>query len=322
MDKLAPLKYGFDSQPVVVQISALRSTRPLPHNALSTKKFLQILASVATVGLIEPVIVTRDAVDSNIYRILDGRLRVEALRRLSRTDATCLIASDDEAYTYNKHVNKLTPAQDARMIARAIARGVESERIATVLGIDINTVRRRANLLEGICGEAATLLADKNCPATTFSTLKQMKPLRQMEAAELMCGQGNFTSAFATAILAATPHDQLSSAVHAEKSQSELAMQLAKLERELATLQANVAETDEQYGIEHLHLAVSAAYIATLLGNKSVAGYIESHHPEFARELSEITRDSVEFTTRPIATRRRDRGSTTGAEGGGMPVQM
>jgi ParB-like chromosome segregation protein Spo0J len=321
MDKLAPLKYGFESQPVVIPISALRSTRPLPHNALSTKKFLQILASVATVGLIEPVIVTRDVVDPKTYRILDGRLRVEALRRLSRIDATCLIATDDEAYTYNKHVNKLTPAQDARMIARAIARGVESERIATVLGIDVNTVRRRANLLEGICSEAATLLADKNCPATTFSTLKQMKPLRQMEAAELMCGQGNFTSAFATAILAATPHDQLASEAQAEKSQTELAMQLAKLERELATLQANVAETDELYGIEHLHLAVSAAYIATLLDNSSVAGYIESHYPEFARGLGEIIKDSVEFTTRPISNRRRDRGPTAGAQSTGAPIQ-
>ena len=36
-----------------------------------------------------------------------------------------------------------------------------------------------------------------------------MKPSRQMEAVEFMCGQGNFTSAFARAIVAATPPEQL-----------------------------------------------------------------------------------------------------------------
>lgn len=321
MDKLMPLKYGFNGQPIDIRISALRSTRPLPHNVLSGKKFLQVLASVAAVGLIEPVIVTRDTDGSGTYRILDGRLRIEALRRLSRNEATCLIATDDEAYTYNKHVNKLTRAQDARMIAKAIARGVKSERIAAVLGIDVNTVRRRANLLDGICGEAATLLADKNCPVTTFSTLKLMKPLRQMEAAELMCGQGNFTSAFAAAILAATPHDLLTSKASSETSQSELTGQLAKLEHELATLQANVAETDEQYGIEHLHLAVSAAYISTLLNNDAVAEYIGSHYPEYAQELTAITKDSTEYTTRRQANARRDHSTTTAAQVGGPPVQ-
>jgi len=296
VDKLTvtiPLKAAFEIQPVVLQLDVLRSTRPLPGTATASKKFLQILASVATVGLVEPIVVARIADSQSTFRILDGRLRVEALRRLSITEATCLVATDDEAYTYNKHINRLTAAQDARMIAKAIERGVPRERIASVLGIDLNTVKRRASLLDGVSPEAASLLADKNCPATTFNTLKLMKPTRQLEAVELMCGQGNFTSAFANAILAATPQTQLEARPTASRrSRNELTGQLGKLERELALLQANVTQTDENYGIEHLHLTVSTAYIATLMGNENVSRWMAGRHPELAVQFEVISRES------------------------------
>ena len=206
MDKLTskPLKAAFESQPVMLELNALDSSRALPNTATSGKKFLQILASIAKIGLVEPLIVVRVEDREKSFRILDGRLRVEALRRLGVSQALCIIATDDESYTYNKHISRLTSAQDARMIAKAIERGVPRERIASVLGIEVGTVKRRSSLLDGISDEAAALLADKACPATTFKALKQMKPSRQMEAVELMCGQGNFTSAFARAIVAAT----------------------------------------------------------------------------------------------------------------------
>ncbi|MBC8752282.1 ParB-like chromosome segregation protein Spo0J [Paraburkholderia sp. WC7.3g] len=295
MNKLPakPLKVAFESQPVVLQLNALESSRPLPHTATSSIKFLQILASVATVGLVEPLIVVRVADTDDRFRILDGRLRIEAMRRLGMNEALCLIATDDEAYTYNKHISRLTSAQDARMIAKAIEHGVPRERIASVLGIEVNTVKRRARLLDGLSDEAAALLADKACPATTFKALKLMKPSRQMEAVELMCGQGNFTSAFARAIVAATPPERLECDAGVRgKRGKEVAEQLAHLERELATLQTTVAQTDERYGIEHLHLTVSAAYIATLVSNERVSRWLKDHHPDFATQFETISQET------------------------------
>lgn len=288
-----PLKAAFERQPVMLRLDALVSSRHLPNNVTSSRKFLQVLASIATVGLVEPVIVARIADDEGRFRILDGRLRAEAVRRLNFTEVLCLVATDDEAYTYNKHISRLTSAQDARMIAKAIERGVSRERIALVLGIDIGTVKRRAELLDGISGEASALLADKPCPATTFNTLKRMKPPRQLQAVELMCGQSNFTSAFARAIVAATPPGQLEQGPGTrKKSENEVMTQLAKLERELATLQATVAQTDERYGIEHLHLTVSAAYVATLVNNERVSHWLNERHPDFAAQFEAISKDA------------------------------
>jgi ParB-like chromosome segregation protein Spo0J len=291
MDELKPnpLKAAFENQPVVLRLDVLNSARALPRSAASGKKFLQILASISTIGLVEPLIVARQSGDTGTFRILDGRLRIEALRRLGLSEALCIIAKDDEAYTYNRYISRLTSAQDARMIARAIEHGVSREHIATVLGIEVNTVKRHASLLDGISQQAAALLADKACPATTFKALKQLKPVRQIAAVELMCGQGNFTSAFARAIVAATPPEQLEPLAK-RKSSNELREQLTSLERELATLQTTVAQTDERYGVEHLHLTVSAAYIAKLLDNEHVSQWLRERHPDFYDQFDLVSK--------------------------------
>src|SRR3546814_6647926 len=82
--------------------------------------------------------------------------------------------------------------------------------------------------------------------------LRRMAPMRQMEAAELMTGQSNYTATFANAILAATPEAQL---VDPRKKkpggeQAVSAEQIARLERELASLQAQVKSVEETYGID------------------------------------------------------------------------
>ncbi|WP_302674771.1 plasmid partitioning protein RepB C-terminal domain-containing protein [Trinickia violacea] len=165
-------------------------------------------------------------------------------------------------------------------------------------------MKRRAGLIDGICPEAAALLADKNCPGTTFTAIKLMKPIRQLEAAELMCGQGNFSSAFAKAIRAATPENLLkpqSATTH--KSEDDLATQLAKLEKELATLQSNATQTDEQYGIDHLHLTVSATYISSLLTSDAVSGWLTEKYPEIAVEFQAIARGVAAPTEHKKAVR-------------------
>jgi ParB-like chromosome segregation protein Spo0J len=289
--RLAPLKTTFEARPVVLHLDSLVSPRQLPKTATSGKKFLQILASIATVGLVEPLIVARVADDTETFCILDGRLRVHALRRLGLDKAQCIIATDDETYTYNKHISRLTSAQDARMIAKAIEHGVSRERIAQVLGIEVSTVKRRASLLDGISEEASALLADKPCPATTFKALKLLRPPRQIVAVELMCGQANFTSAFARAIVAATSPEQLEPDA-GRTTGNEVAEQLGKLERELAVLQTTVARTDEQYGVEHLHLTVSAAYVAKLMENGHVSRWLNEYHPDFSAQFDTISSDA------------------------------
>src|SRR3546814_1717069 len=119
--------------------------------------------------------------------------------------------------TYNKRINRLAPIQEHRMIQRAIDRGVPRERIADALGLDVQTVRKRTRMLEGICPEAVEILKDMPCPAGTFDIIRRMAPMRQMEAAELMTGQSNYTATFAKANLADNPEPKLA---HTRKKQT------------------------------------------------------------------------------------------------------
>lgn len=295
------LRQAFASETRMLKLKDLNFITPIPASALTSKKFLQILASVATVGLVEPVAVIEDSDHAGSFRVLDGRLRVEALRRLNRDDAPCMTATDDESYTYNRHISRLTPVQDARMIARAIEHGVSQERIATVLGISKGTVRQKAVMLDGICREAQALLADKNCPGRTFSALKSMRPPRQVEAAELMCGQGNFASTFARAILAATPPELLEPTRYKRKT-GDLGEQLVQLERELASLQSQVGMIEESYGVNHLHLSVAASYVSTLMANEVIAQWLIEQYPEYSSQFQTIANeaDSAHEPRRPI----------------------
>ncbi len=48
-------------------------------------------------------------------------------------------------------------------------------------------------MLNGICAEVIDLLKDKSVNPHTFETLRKMRPMRQIEAAELMTTAGNYT---------------------------------------------------------------------------------------------------------------------------------
>ncbi|WP_430389538.1 plasmid partitioning protein RepB C-terminal domain-containing protein [Blastomonas fulva] len=93
-----------------------------------------------------------------------------------------MVANDDETYTYNKRVNRLPPVQEHRMIVRAIERGVTAAMIADALGLEVQSIRARFRLLDGICPEAADMLKDTNCSMKVFDMLRRMSNMRQPAA--------------------------------------------------------------------------------------------------------------------------------------------
>ena len=158
---------------------------------------------MAAVGIIEPLVVARSKDRAGRYLLLDGHLRHAVLIESGATEVRCLIAKDDEAFTYNKRINRLATIQEHLMIVRAIDRGVSED---AGQGAESRRPgnRRRRTMLVGISPEVVDLLKDKSVNPTTFEVLRKMKPMRQIEAAELMNTAGNYTSSYAKALLAAT----------------------------------------------------------------------------------------------------------------------
>jgi ParB-like chromosome segregation protein Spo0J len=118
---------------VVLPATALVARRPLQPTAKQSAKYRQIAASVRAVGVIEPPTVFSDPNNPGSYIILDGHLRIEALRDAGAKEIECLLATVEEAFTYNKRINRIAAIQEHRMIVRAIERGASEERIAEAL---------------------------------------------------------------------------------------------------------------------------------------------------------------------------------------------
>ena len=175
------------------------------------------------------------------------------------------------------------------MIVRAMERGVSAERLGKALGLSPLTIKHRFRLLNGICEDAVSMLADTNCPAKVFDILRQMKPLRQIDEAELMVGNKNFSVMFANALLAATPPSLLAFERKAEPEQQVSAESIARMERELAALQMQIKIVEDDYGPDVLHLTVIRGYLSKLLANAAIVRWLAKHQPEYLKEFQRIT---------------------------------
>jgi hypothetical protein len=281
---------AFERESIVLALTQLSPLKVMRPGTKESNKYRQILTSVRAVGLVEPPMVIADPNHPGRYFLLDGHLRVEALMDLGIAEVECLVATDDDTYTYNKRINRIPPTQEHRMIQRAIERGVSNEKIAAALGLDVQTIRQRARLLDGICPDAVALLQDAACPAAVFHVLRRMASVRQVEAAELMVGQGNFTTVFAKAILAATPDTMLVDP-RKKKPGGERGVsteQIARMEREIARLQMQVKSVEETYGVDNLHLTVTRGYVRKLLGNARVVRWLSQHRQEYLSEFQAV----------------------------------
>src|ERR1700740_2248336 len=164
---------AFGSECVFVPIASILPVKAIEKTAKSSHKYRQIAASIREIGLVEPPVVIHDTRDPNCYLLLDGHLRIEVLRDLGQTEVECLVSTDDEAFTYNKRISRLSPVQEQRMIAKAIERNVPRDKIAKALDINVRSLRRKVTLIDGICEEAVALLKDKICPMAIFDVLRK-----------------------------------------------------------------------------------------------------------------------------------------------------
>jgi hypothetical protein len=104
-------------------------------------------ASIKEVGVIEPFMVFPQRGAKGSYLLMDGHMRLKALQELGRTEAFCLVANDDDPFTYNDKVNRLSLIQEHAMIVRAIEHGVTPDQISKALSIDVSKVKAASTCL-------------------------------------------------------------------------------------------------------------------------------------------------------------------------------
>lgn len=283
------IAFAFEPELIRVPLDQIFPLYAVRKETKETVKYRQVAASVSEVGLVEPLVVASDQSNPKKYMLLDGHIRLEILRDRGELEAPCQIATDDEAYTYNKRISRLATIQEHKMILKAIERGVPEERLARALNIDVKTLQEKKRLLDGICPEATELLKDKQVSMTGFRVLKKMKPMRQIEAAELMVTMNKFTVNYARSLLAATSTSQLTDPEKPKAARGVSRQQLELMERESANLARELRLVEDTYGSDHLDLVLARGYISKLISNARITRYLEMYHPEFLPEFERIT---------------------------------
>jgi ParB-like chromosome segregation protein Spo0J len=285
----ASVKMAFEAEGLRIAIADIQPLKLISEVVKKTPKYAQIATSMRELGIIEPPVVARDQTHPGKYLLLDGHSRIEVLKDMGQTEVTCLISTDDEAFTYNKRVNRLAMIQEHRMILKAVERGVPENRIAKALNVDVASIIRKRKLLEGICPEVADILKDKHIAIATFSELKKMVALRQIEAAELMVAMNNYTISYAKSLLAATPPMQLVDPTKPKRIRGLSEDQVALMERESGNLEREFKLAEKSYGTDHLDLVLTNGYVGKLLTNARVVRYLALHNNDILAEFQKLT---------------------------------
>lgn len=285
------VKLGFEPQGKTIPIERLLPLRTIPKSVRSSNKYQRIAASISQIGIIEPIVVfpqSGTAGNSARYLILDGHLRYDILKTLGTTEVFCLVSTDDDSFTYNHKVNQISPIQEHFMIMRALEGGASEERIASTLNVDVAAIRKKRDLLEGICPEAVELL--KECRATpgTLREIRRVTPVRQIEMAELMRASNNFSTPYAKCLVAATKQEHLVEPERHKQIDGLRPDDVARIEREMQSLEGDFRTIEESYGKNVLNLVVVVGYVRRLLDNAAIVKFLSRQYPDIYSEFEKL----------------------------------
>lgn len=282
------IRVGFEKKAIELPLSAILPIRQVKPSDASFGKYRAVLASIRTVGLVEPMVVYPNRASRGTYLLLDGHLRLKALGEIGIENALCLISTEDDAFTYNDKVSGLSLIQEHRMILKALEGGVTEEQIAKALDIDIRTIMSRKRMLDGIHPEAVQLLKAKPISERTLVLLKNVKSLRQIEMAQLMVSGNNYSYSYVRALLVGTNREHLVKPDAPQKIRGMSGEDAARMQREMETLERDYRMFEERYGENTLHLSTAQRYVRRLIDNAKVKRFLNQRHPEILEELQEL----------------------------------
>jgi hypothetical protein len=281
-------KIGFELRKFQVPLGDILPLRHINDPVNTVRRYKAILVSIQEVGLIEPLMVYPQKDGAGKFLLLDGHLRLLALKELGHKAADCIVAREDECFTFNARVSRLSPIQEHKMIRKAVEKGVKPERIAAALNIPVRVVNAYLNLLSGIHPEAADLLKDKQISPRTLGRLRTVSGVRQVEIAELLVAADNYSVIYVDALILGTPKDQLNQEDKPKKNRGISPENVARMKQEMVTLERDLKAIESGYGENVLNLTLARAYVRKLLNNPAVAGFLNAHYAEIHAEFNAL----------------------------------
>jgi ParB family chromosome partitioning protein len=262
--------------------------RPLRERKVSKREYDRILASIKSVGLIEPLVVFPENGD---YLILDGVQRYRALVELGVPTAPCIMGRQREAFTSNRMVNRVSPVQEHRMIEKALDE-VDEDDIAAALGIATLDHRLKKSLLKQLHADVAAAYDAGKITRACAREFTHVKPARQKEILRAMESYKDYTTSFVRTLVVKTPANQRENRGRKHNPWDKRAQRKNDLLKKLADAEQKhdfYSQLYKQYTIDLLRLAI---YARSLLTNTKVREYLEKHHTDIVSRFETIIADA------------------------------
>ena len=285
---MSDAKIGFQMRIIRLLLENILPVRQINDAQKKANRYEIILASIKAVGLVEPLVVFPQKGQPGKYTLVNGHMRYYAMKELELTFADCLVAKDDEGFTYNARISRLPAIQEHKMITRAVKNGASLERIAAALNISPRLVQASMNLLNGINDEAVDLLKDKPISPKALRMMKKVTGERQIEMARMMIEANNYHAGYVEGLVLGTRKELLAAANLPKKKKGMSAEAIAKMEQEMETLESGMKAITENYKENMFALQTAHTYVKALLKNTRVAKYLKAKHAEIATEFENM----------------------------------
>jgi gas vesicle protein len=171
------------------------------------------------------------------------------------------------------------------MIRTSIARGASEQRIAAVLRVDVKRIRQSLHLLDGVAPEAVKMLRDRQVTPAVFKILRKMKPMRQLEAVEMMAAANRFSPTYAKMVLVTSRPEHLVAPLKSKKTAEIAEEDIVRMEQEMERLHQDYQAVEDGIGDTMLTLVVAKSFMTRLLRNKNIQDHLKRHHGDLIESL-------------------------------------
>ncbi len=255
----------------------------LNERKMGKRAYQKLLASIKTVGLIEPLCVYQEG---DQYFILDGYLRYKVCLELGVESLPCFVLPDKDAYTCNRYVNQLSPVQEARMLRKSLETLDEST-VAKTFGL--KTIRHRLDqrFLKELHPRVVKAYDKGRIIKTCAQGLTFVKPSRQLEILDAMEKNGDFSAAYVRTQIMKTP----ANLCRKRKKKNPWAESTQKKQELVEKLEQAEKRYDFYSGLYRQYvtdLLKMCIYVRKLVTNEKIRAYLQEHHAEILQRFEAI----------------------------------
>ncbi|MCA9427440.1 MAG: chromosome partitioning protein ParB, partial [Candidatus Omnitrophica bacterium] len=153
---------------------------------------------------------------------------------------------------------------------------------------DVGRIKEKQKMLKGICPEAVDILKDKTITARALAVFRRVKPMRQIEIAELMVGLNNFSITYAQALVTATKAEDLVGSAGPGNMNGLKAHDLDRMRKEMESFEEDFKEVETSYEDNVMNLTLARGYLKRLLASGNVVRFLSSRYKEILDEFTKI----------------------------------